>query len=154
MPRRREDSHFQVVSWPDAERFILVLMLSILGLNSGTRNELNCFIFHFRAKMSSDEFEDILSDRIPVKMKKLTSDRPPLKPCFKTTRKVEKGEGKMKSDKRDKNNVIPSFAAAMDKSFMSVKEINLIPDVPTQEQRSEVSSRHTTTSPNVDVSFN
>ena len=39
--------------------------------------------------MFSDEFEDSVFDIVPVKMKKLGSDRLPVIPIFKTTKKRE-----------------------------------------------------------------
>ena len=100
--------------------------------------------------MSSDEFEDMFSYKIPVKMKKLT-DRLPVKPVFKTmAKRKEKDERKTKFDKK---NVIPSFEAAMGNSSNTVMKLNLIPDKSNQEQINEASPSMTTASPTVGVIF-
>ena len=95
--------------------------------------------------MSSDEFEDNVFDSVPVKMKKLGSDRLPVIPIFKTTKKS--GEEKKKSC--DKKNSVPSFSAAMSDAFMPVKTVKLVPDITIQEQTPEPSQAES--SPTVEV---
>ena len=83
--------------------------------------------------MSSDEFEDNPLERLPVKMKKLSSDRLPMKPVFKSAKVIGtsdielKGKENMKIKKKLKN-IIPSFSASMDKSYAAINKVNLIPE--------------------------